>query len=122
MRSQNLPGDQAKLGWQRTPHEASLGQRKQLQGVLNLAARIIHMVWMVGEEAGGCHIPKASCKRSLAFSAKKMKPSATMRRAEEGEVPGDRGRYLERGEEKKRREKRKKEEVKNRCRCRWQKK
>lgn len=88
MRSQNLPGDQANFGWQRTPHEASLGRRKQLQGVLSLAARIIHMVWMIGEEAGGCHIPKASRKRSPVFCAKKMKPSATRRR---GEVPGDWG-------------------------------
>lgn len=77
MRSQKLPGDRVKFGWQRTPHEASLKRRKQLQGVLNLAARIIHMVWMIGEETGGFHIPKANCKRNPVFSAERMKPSAT---------------------------------------------
>lgn len=72
------------------------------------------MVWIIGEEAGGCHIPKASCKRSSVFSAKKMKPSATRGRVE---VLGDWGRFLER--RAKRRRKTEKEEVKNRCRCRW---
>lgn len=38
------------------------------------------MVWMIGEEAGGFHIPKASCKRSPVFSAERMKPRASRRR------------------------------------------
>jgi hypothetical protein len=103
MRSQNLPGNQVKIGWQRTLHEASLGRRKQLQGVLNLAARIIQMVWTVGEEAGGCHIPKASCKRNLLFVVESAKLSATKRIQK---VPEDWRRLLER--RKRRRERRRK--------------
>lgn len=115
MRSQNLPGHQVKFGWQRTLHEANFATRKQPQGVLKLAARIIHMVWMIGEEAGGFHIPKASSKRSPVFLAERMKPSATRRR-EKCQATGDgcwRGGGGGGGGGRRRTE-----EVKNRCRCR----